>query len=47
MKIKSAESSVARAKLMILKIHRPDLFTISGEEQIARLIAVLLKGIFT
>jgi hypothetical protein len=32
-------------KLMILKIQRPDLFTLSGEEQIARLIGMFLKNI--
>jgi hypothetical protein len=29
---------------MIPKIQRPDLFTVSGEEQIARLIGILLKN---
>lgn len=32
-------------RLMILKLQRPDLFTISGEKQIARLLAALLKNI--
>jgi hypothetical protein len=32
-------------KLMVLKFQRPNLFTINGEEQIARLIAALMRNI--